>query len=190
LRLPPQRQMTWRLRARRHKLALQVPAGEFESSSGRRGSCYPSHFRREQTPGCRPNGANSSVRRPCHIQDHEFRRNAPSQWHATRPNAAGHIKILSSLPNKSVAPTQWCLAGIFQNPDARQANLATMRVSGKCQMGSARYVCKQHRIVRKYDARPFRWWNSYDYVSASACVFSVPFLPTCLSGNRRVSFHP
>ena len=48
----------------------------------------------------RYNGANSSVRRPCHIQHHEFRRNAPSQWHATRPNAAGHIEILSSLPNK------------------------------------------------------------------------------------------
>jgi|SRR6516165_6689562 hypothetical protein len=32
--------------ARRHRLALQVPAGEFESSSGRGGSCYPSHCRR------------------------------------------------------------------------------------------------------------------------------------------------
>jgi hypothetical protein len=75
--------------------------------------------RQAQTPGCRSNSANSSVSRPRHIQHHEFRRNAPSQWHATRPNAAGHIEILSSLPNKSVAPTQWCLASIFQNPDAR-----------------------------------------------------------------------
>jgi hypothetical protein len=118
------------------------------------GSCYPSHSRRGQTLGCRHNSANSSVRRPCHIQHHEFRRNAPSQWHATRPNAAGHVEILSSLPNKSVAPTQRCLASIFQNADARHADLAAMRVSGKCQMGSAWYVREPHRIVRKYNARP------------------------------------
>src|SRR5215831_15771913 len=146
--------------SRQKQSALQArfagAGGEFESSSGRRGSCYPSHCRRRQTPGCRPNSANSSIRPPCHIQDHEFRRNAPSQWLATRPNAAGHIEILSSLPNESVAPTQWCLAGVFQNPDARQADLAAMRVSGKCQMGSAWYVREPHRIVRKYNARPFR----------------------------------
>src|SRR5262249_20819058 len=140
--------------------------GEFESSSGRRGSCCPSHGRRGQTPGCRPNSANSSIRPPCHIQHHEFRRNAPSQWHATRPNAAGHIEILSSLPNKSVPPTQWCLAGVFQNPDARQADLAAMRVSGKCQMGSAWYVREPHRIVRKYNARPIRYEASQQLLSA------------------------
>jgi hypothetical protein len=109
------------------------------------GSSYSLHGRRGQTPGCRHNRANSSVRRPRHIQHHEFRRNAPSQWHATRPNAAGHIEILSSLPNEPVRPTQWCLASIFQNPDARQADLAAMRVSGKCQMGSAWYVREPHR---------------------------------------------
>jgi hypothetical protein len=27
-------------------------------------------------------------------------------------------------------------------------------------------------------------------VTASTCVFSVPFVLTCRSGNRRVSFHP
>jgi hypothetical protein len=58
-------------------------------------------------------------------------------------------------PNKPVGPTQGCLASIFQNPDARQADLAAMRVSGKCQMGSAWYVREPHRIVRKYNARPF-----------------------------------
>src|SRR5262249_3595217 len=116
---------------------------------------------------------NSSNRRPCHIQHHEFRRNAPSQWHATRPNAAGHIEILSSLPNKSVAPTQWCLASIFQNPDARQADLAAVRMSSKCQMGSARYVREPHRIVRKYNARPFRYEVSQQLFGLNALYTSI-----------------
>src|SRR6266487_4629703 len=122
--------------------------------------------RQAQTPGCRSNSANSSVNRPCHIQHHEFRRNAPSQWHATRPNAAGHIEILSSLPNKPVGPTQWCLASIFQNPDAR-------RVSGKCQMGSAWYVREPHRIVRKYNARPFRYEASQQLFGPSALYTGI-----------------
>ena len=129
--------------------------------------------RQAQTPGCRSNSANSSVSRPRHIQHHEFRRNAPSQWHATRPNAAGHIEIPSSLPNKSVAPTQWCLASIFQNPDARQADLTAMRVSGKCQMGSAWYVREPHRIVRKYNARPFRYEASQQLFGPSALYTGI-----------------
>src|SRR5262249_40880907 len=63
--------------------------------------------RLDEQAGCRSNSANSGVSRPRHIQHHEFRRNAPSQWHATRPNAAGHIEILSSLPNK---PAGWACA--------------------------------------------------------------------------------
>src|SRR5262245_4674955 len=129
--------------------------------------------RQAQTPGCRPNSANSSNRRPCHIQHHEFRRNAPSQWHATRPIAAGHIEILSSLPNKSVAPTQWCLASIFQNPDARQADLAAVRMSGKCQMRSARYVREPHRIVRKNNARPFPYEGSQQLFGPSALYTGI-----------------
>src|SRR5262249_4089104 len=74
---------------------------------------------RLETPGCRPTGAKAGVSRPVHFQHREFRRTPPSQWHATRPNAAGHIEILSSLPNEPVGPTQGCLAGIFKNPDAR-----------------------------------------------------------------------
>jgi hypothetical protein len=137
------------------------------------GSCYPSHGRRGQTPCCRPNSANSSVRWTCHIQHHEFRRNAPSQWHATRPNAASHIEILSPLPNKPVGPTQWCLASIFQNPDARQTDLAAMRVSGKCQMGSAWYVREPHRIVCKYNARPFRYEASQQLFGPRALYTGV-----------------
>lgn len=129
--------------------------------------------RQAQTPGCRSNSANSSVSRPRHIQHHEFRRNAPSQWHATRPNAAGHIEIPSSLPNKSVAPTQRCLASIFHNPDARQADLAAMRVSGKCQMGSAWYVREPHWIVRKYNARPFRHEGSQQLLGPSALYTGI-----------------
>ena len=72
-----------------------------------------------------------------------------------------------------MAPTQWCLASIFQNPDARQANLAAMRVSGKCQMGSARYVREPHRIVRKYDARPFRYEASQQLFGPSALYTGI-----------------
>jgi hypothetical protein len=93
--------------APRHRLALQVATRWRGSSSwlpGRRIVLSVTRSMRTNTR-CRPNSGNSSVRRPCHIQHHEFRRNAPSQWPATRPNAAGHIEILSSLPNMPMCPT-------------------------------------------------------------------------------------
>src|SRR5262252_8811564 len=43
-----------------------------------------------------------------------------------------------------------------------------MRVSGKCQMGSAWYVREPHRIVCKYNARPFRYEASQQLFGPSA----------------------
>jgi hypothetical protein len=68
---------------------------------------------------------------------------------------------------------QRCLASIFQNPDARQADLAAMRVSGKCQMGSAWYVREPHRIVRKYNARPLRCEASEQLFGPSALYTGI-----------------
>jgi hypothetical protein len=72
-----------------------------------------------------------------------------------------------------MGPTQGRLAGIFQYTDARQADLAAMRVSGKCQMGSAWYVREPHRIVRKYNARPFRYEASQQLFGPSALYTSI-----------------
>src|SRR5262245_22819258 len=62
---------------------------------------------------------------------------------------------------------------IFQNPDARQADLAAVCVSGKCQMGSAWYVREPHRIVRKYNARPFRYEASQQLFGPSVVYTSI-----------------
>jgi len=48
-----------------------------------------------------------------------------------------------------------------------------MRVSGKCQMGSAWYVREPHRIVRKYDARPFRYEGSQQLLGPSALYTGI-----------------
>ena len=92
---------------------------------------------------------------PCHIQHHKFRTNAPSQRHAARPDAAGHIEILPSLHDKPVGPSQRCLARVFHDPEAGQTDLAAVRVSGKGQMGSGRYTREPHRIMRKHNGRSF-----------------------------------
>ena len=48
-----------------------------------------------------------------------------------------------------------------------------MRVSGKCQMGSAWYVREPHRIVRKYNARPFRYEASQQLLGPGALYTSI-----------------
>ena len=87
-------------------------AGEFESSSGRRidvdsdswlaGSvdCVIRHaVDADKHPVAAPTVPIAATDGPI---TSSTTNSAPSQWHATRPNATGHIEILSSLPNKSV----------------------------------------------------------------------------------------
>ena len=50
-----------------------------------------------------------------------------------------------------MAPAQRRLAGIFHNPEDRQADLTAMRVTGKRQMRSGWYRREPHRIMGKHN---------------------------------------
>jgi hypothetical protein len=58
----------------------------------------------------------------------------------------------SSLKLKPSTPTSFssvAILSICHDPEAGQADLAAVRVSGKGQMGSGRYTREPHRIMRK-----------------------------------------
>jgi hypothetical protein len=54
-----------------------------------------------------------------------------------------------------MAPAQRGLARICHDTEAREADLAAVRVTGKCQVRSGGHVRKPHRIMRQHNGRLF-----------------------------------